>query len=52
MELYFKDLDSSQTDETLMHAGDELSADLHEDTAEDIAFAELSDRVYAAGLVY
>ena len=53
MELYFKDLDSSdQTEEMAMHAAGCDMAGTHEDTAEDIAFAELSERVSAARLVY
>ncbi len=52
MELYFKDLDSTQAEELSLQAGDVQTPDQHEDTAEDVAFAELSDRVYAAGLVF
>ena len=52
MELYFKDLESNPPDDAAMAGAEGHMNDLHEDTAEDIAFAEVSDRVYAAGLVY
>lgn len=50
MELYFKDLETedSATDVSLNFTG----ADERSDTADDIAFAELAERVSAARLVY
>jgi hypothetical protein len=53
MELYFKDLEaeSGATDLSLDFSGNEL-AEERGDTAEEIAFAELAERVSAARLVY
>jgi hypothetical protein len=53
MELYFKDLEAEcgATDLSLNCSGDEV-AEEQTDTAEDIAFAELAERVSAARLVY
>jgi hypothetical protein len=52
MELYFKDLESNDhpDDATAMVACD--GSESHDETADDVALAELSERVYAAGLVY
>lgn len=53
MELYFKDLEAeaAATDTALECFGNE-PAEERGDTAEDIAFAELAERVSAARLVY
>lgn len=53
MELYFKDLESEDgaTDLALNCSGHEAGEE-RSDTAEDIAFAELAERVSAARLVY
>ena len=53
MELYFKDLESDgdQADEPLNCAANEV-VDESGDMAEDIAFAELAERVSAARSVY
>jgi hypothetical protein len=56
MELYFKDLETEDgaTDVSLnfaSNAGDD-GTDERGDTAEDVAFAELAERVSAARLVY
>lgn len=53
MELYFKDLETegSATELSLNFSGNEV-AEERGDTAEDIAFAELAERVSAARLVY
>jgi hypothetical protein len=53
MELFFKDLESEvgATDPSLNCFGNE-AAEEQGDTAEDIAFAELAERVSAARLVY
>ncbi len=53
MELYFKDLEAEggAPDLSLTDAGNEV-AEERSDTAEDIAFAELAERVSAARLVY
>jgi hypothetical protein len=53
MELYFKDLEAEvdATDPSLNCAGNDV-AEQQGDNAEDIAFAELAERVSAAGLVY
>lgn len=53
MELYFKDLEaeSGLTDLSLNDSGSE-TAEERGDTADDIAFAELAERVSAARLVY
>ena len=53
MELYFKDLEAEDgaTDETLNLSGNEVVEE-QTDAAEDIAFAELAERVSAARLVY
>lgn len=53
MELYFKDLESEDgaSDLAMNCSGDEV-AEEQGDTAEDIAFAELTERVSAARLVY
>jgi len=52
MELYFKDLEgeSEAIEMSLDHLGDERGGG--EESAEDIAFAELAERVSAARLVY
>jgi hypothetical protein len=56
MELYFKDLESEDgaTDVSLNFAGNpgDDGADARSDAAEDVAFAELAERVSAARLVY
>ncbi|MEP7084372.1 MAG: hypothetical protein ABI854_06505 [Betaproteobacteria bacterium] len=53
MELYFKDLeaDGTNTDPETCCAGAE-QGETQGETAEDIAFAELAERVSAARLVY
>ena len=53
MELYFKDLeaDPGASEPALDCAGSE-AAEEQGDTAEDVAFAELAERVSAARLVY
>jgi hypothetical protein len=53
VELYFKDLETegSATELSLNFCGNEV-AEERGDTAEDIAFAELAERVSAARLVY
>jgi hypothetical protein len=53
MELYFKDLEAEggATDLSLNNSGSE-TAEERGDTADDIAFAELAERVSAARLVY
>jgi hypothetical protein len=53
MELYFKDLEAEAgaTDLVLNFSGNEVAGD-QGDSAEDIAFAELAERVSAARLVY
>ena len=53
MELYFKDLEAEggSTDSSLNFSGNDI-AEERSDTAEDIAFAELAERVSAARLVY
>ena len=52
MELYFKDLegDGDSNESSLNHLGEAGAAG--EASAEDIAFAELTERVSAARLVY
>jgi hypothetical protein len=52
MELYFKDLEGEgeATDISFDHLGNERGGG--EESAEDIAFAELAERVSAARLVY
>ena len=53
MELYFKDLEAEggAAALSLNDAGNE-AAEERDDTADDIAFAELAERVSAARLVY
>jgi hypothetical protein len=53
MELYFKDLetDDGAAEASMNCSGNEVADDLI-DTAEEIAFAELAERVSAARLVY
>jgi len=53
MELYFKDLegDGDLNESSMNHLGMEAGA-AGEASAEDIAFAELTERVSAARLVY
>ena len=53
MELYFKDLETEngEADVALNFSGNDV-AEERSDTAEDIAFAELAERVSAARLVY
>jgi len=53
MELYFKDLETEDgaADLSLSFTATEVT-DEPTDTAEDIAFAELAERVSAARLVY
>lgn len=54
MELYFKDLEDDTGGDSvgLLHCGGDDAADGSSDSAEDRAFAELSERVSAARLVY
>ena len=53
MELYFKDLEAeTEATELSLYGADNEVADDQGDTAEDVAFAELSERVSAARLVY
>ena len=52
MELYFKDLDGDgDLDESMNHLGVESGA-AGDASAEDVALAELTERVSAARLVY
>ena len=51
MELYFKDLEDEADTGTVSQSCGSATADLRDD-AEDAAFAELSERVSAARLVY
>ncbi len=52
MELYFKDLESNgQSDDSAAFLAAE-STEGHDETADEAALAELSERVYAAGMVY
>ena len=51
MEHIFKDLEGESDDMSVYALGYE-AADVSGDTAEEIAFAELSERVSAARLVY
>jgi hypothetical protein len=53
MELYFKDLEAEvdAPDLSLNRSGNDVAED-QGDTAEDVAFAELAERVSAARLVY
>jgi hypothetical protein len=52
MELYFKDLEGdAENGLSLEHLGSEIGAS-GEASAEEIAFAELTERVSAARLVY
>ena len=53
MELYFKDLESDDTGtDTEVCCAGTAHAEVHGETAEDVAFAELAERVSAARLVY
>ena len=53
MELYFKDLESDGTGaDTEVCCAEASQAEVHGETAEDVAFAELAERVSAARLVY
>ena len=53
MELYFKDLEAEVGDsEVSFDCAADDAADQQSDDAEDVAFAELAERVCAARLVY